>query len=576
MRKSNFDSTLREMIQHSRERCKRVFKLEEKTARPVMRLQDSEISHRRNEFFESIGGFAPELDGGVLLPDKFNHCLLISDAKGFVVEAYAPANREREFLTYGLCAGGLFDERSVGTNGIAMALSSGHTISVVGSEHFHSCFHDFACSSAPLLDAQSNVIGSVTLVGSAAPRSAELAWRERLLIMASARFQTRLFSNFHSGRMTARLFSRIPGELGYFESIASCDERGMIVASVPLTIGVQTPVEHSGLSGRHLSELQDLKISVRGPTQVPPSRRMRNAVHGKVQQRRLPGKTLARLAMQGGNMHSLVERARKLLAHRVPLLVCGEPGTGKAELVTALLDDMRLTSPMVVRVDCASLHTHRDLDEALVHTGFLSDNPIEKCPPVMVLLNVNWADTQQLHKLGAILRRISSRNADYVEACPVLIFTADRSWPDLREDQCLTGGILFRMGQAVLEMPAIRKRDIGTVIDNLVIDEFGAIEITPSARTALVAYDWPGNLIELRAVIREASVCGNGVRINITDLPQRVLLPPTSPVAPENDQSLREALDSNGWNVTRTARQLGKSRATLNRWIKEHELRRPK
>src|SRR6185312_2212885 len=135
---------------------------------------------------------------------------------------------------------------------------------VVGSEHFHSCFHEFACSSAPLLDAQSNVIGSVTLVGLAARRSAELAWREQVLSMASARFQTRLFSNFHAGRMTARLFSKNPGELGYFESIASCDEKGMVVASIPLTVGAQVPLEHRDVLGRHLSELHDLKISVRG------------------------------------------------------------------------------------------------------------------------------------------------------------------------------------------------------------------------------------------------------------------------------------------------------------------------
>lgn len=579
MGNSYVEKTQRELIQHSRERCRGVYRLEEKTARPVMRLQDSELAHRRNEFLERIGGFAPELDRGVLLPDKFSHSLLISDAKGFVVEAYTPAGDEPEFRTYGLSAGGLFDERSVGTNGIAMAIGSGHIISVVGSEHFHSCFHGFTCSSAPLLDAQSNIIGSVTLVGSATHRSAELSWRERILSMASAHFQTRLFSSFHAGNMTARLFSKNPGEFANFESLVSCDERGTIVASIPLTIGIQAPVEHRNLLGRHLSELNDLKVSVRGPTQELRSRRMKHGpMQDKVQHRKFPGKALAHLARQGGDMYSLVERARKLVAHRVPLLVCGEPGTGKAELVTLLLEDMQLASPMVARVDCASLCDHHDLDEALAHMGFLSEYPIENCPPVMVLLNVNRLDTQQLHKLEALLRRLGSTNEDagYAAACPVLIFTADRGWLELREDSHLTESLLFRMGQAILEMPSIRNRDLGAVIDNLIIDEFGAIETTPDARTALVAYDWPGNLMELRAAIREALVCGNGVRINLPDLPQRVLVKCPSRMAPQNDQSLREALDSTDWNVTRTARLLGKSRATINRWISEQGLQRPK
>lgn len=577
MNKLNVSATLKELIDRSRERCKRDYRLEERTSQPVMRLQESELLHRRNEFLECIGGFAPELDRGLLLPDNFNHCLLISDAKGFVVEAYVPANHEREFRTHGMCAGGFFDERSVGTNGIAMAISSGHIISVIGADHFHSCFHGFACSSAPLLDAQSNVIGSVTLVGSAARRSAEVAWRERVLRMTSARFQARLFSNFHAGRMTARLFSKNSSDLGYFESVASCDEKGMIVACIPVTAGVQTPVEHEDLAGRHLSELRDFKVSVRGPVQEPPSRRTSNQpTHGMVQKRKFPGKALARLAMQGGAMYSLIERARKLLAHRVPLLMCGEPGTGKAELVTLLLDDMRVISPMVVRVDCASLRTSRDLDEVLAHTGFLCEYPIENCPPVMVLLNVNRLDAEQLRKLEVLLRRIGSGNEDAGRAVsPVLIFTTDRGWRELCEGECLTEGLLFRMGQAILEVPSIRERDIEVLINNIAIDEFGAIEIAPNAKKAMVDYDWPGNLIELRAVIREAIICGNGVRINLADLPDRVVLQRSSQPAAKYEVLLRDTLDSTDWNVTRTAKLLGKSRATINRWINDQGLRRP-
>ncbi len=578
MGRSDAEAKLGDLIRLSRERCRGTYGLEEKTRHPVMRLQDSELSHRREEFLDAIGGFAPELDRGNLLPDKFRYCLLVSDAKGFVVEAYAPAGYERDFLTRGIGVGGLWDERSAGTNGIALAMRIGRVLSVVGAEHFHTCFRDVACTSAPLRDAQGNLIGSLTLVGSTTRRTAELEWCERVVGMASARFQTRLFRNFHSDCMTARLFSKKPGGVGHFESIAACDERGTVIASLPLSNGAPAPVEHRDLLGRHLSEFRDVTISVRGPAHPLPERRVRpEGTSGAALRRKFPGEALARLAAQGGGMALVVERARKLIAHRVPLLFCGEHAVGKAELVQLLLDDLELASPMGLRIDCAALPPESDLGETLTQARFLSEYPIEKATPLVVLLNVNRLGDSQRRKLEAFLRWVEPTGgaAGDLAARPVLVFTADRGWRELCEGSELGESLLFRIGQSVLEVPPIRDRDPGTVLDDLIRAEFGGVEVSDSAREALLAHDWPGNLRELQAVIREALVCGNGHRINLPDLPQRILARPTAPGKTGTAQALRDALDSTGWNVSQTARLLGRSRATVNRWIIEEGLRRP-
>jgi len=59
------------------------------------------------------------------------------------------------------------------------------------------------------------------------------------------------------------------------------------------------------------------------------------------------------------------------------------------------------------------------------------------------------------------------------------------------------------------------------------------------------------------------------------DLPERVRRaePPDREAA--GHAALREALDSTGWNVSRAAQILGKSRATVNRWIEAEDLHRP-
>lgn len=578
MGKSDAEIKLGDLIRLSRERCGGDYGLDEKTRHPVMRLQDAELSHRRDEFLDAIGGFAPELDRGNLLPDKSQYCLLVSDAEGFVVEAYAPVAYERYFQARGIGVGGLWDERSAGTNGIALALLAGRVLSVVGSEHFHTCFRDVSCTSAPLRDARANLTGSLTLVGSTTRRTAELEWCERVVGMASVRFQTRLFRNFHSDRMTARLFSRNPGGIGHFESIAACDERGTVIASLPLSNGAPAPVEHRDLLGRHLSEFRDVTISVRGPARPLPARRVRpEGTSGAAPRRKFPGESLARLAAQGGGMDLVVERARKLIANRVPLLLCGEPAVGRAELVQLLLDDLELASPMGLRIDCASLPPEGDLGETLTQARFLCEYPIEQAPPLVVLLNVNRLGDGQCRKLEAFLRWVEPTGGAVgdLAARPVLVFTADRGWRELCEGSELAGSLLFRIGQSVLEVPPIRDRDPGTVLDDLVRAEFDGVEFSDAAREALLAHDWPGNFGEMRAVIREALVCGNGHRINLPDLPQRILSKPTAPEKAGKSHALRDALDSTGWNVTRAARLLGKSRATVNRWIIKDGLRRP-
>jgi transcriptional regulator of acetoin/glycerol metabolism len=378
--------------------------------------------------------------------------------------------------------------------------------------------------------------------------------------------------------MTARLFSKGPGGTGHFESIAACDERGTIVASLPLSSGAPAPAEHRDLLGRHLSELRDLTITVRGPARALPARRVRLEVpSGAVLPRKFPGESLARLAAQGAGMDLVVERARKLIAHRVPLLLCGEPAVGKAELVQHLLDDLELSSSMGIRIDCAASPPEGDLDEALTQARFMSEYPIEKVTPLVVLLNVNRLGDTQSRKLEAFLRwaEPTGGGAGDLAARPVLVCTADRGWRELCEQSELGESLLFRIGQSVLEVPPIRDRDLGAVLDVLVRVEFGGVELSASAREALLAHDWPGNLREMRAVIREALICGNGSRVNLPDLPQRILAEPAAPEPGRKSHALRDALDSTGWNVSRAARVLGKSRATVNRWIIEEGLRRP-
>src|SRR5581483_9361151 len=155
--------------------------------------------------------------------------------------------------------------------------------------------------------------------------------------------------------------------------------------------------------------------------------------------------------------------------------------------------------------------------------------------------------------------------------------------------------LYYRLNGITLELPALRDRaDKERVIHHALAAETGngrpaAIEMDALQR--LVAYPWPGNIRELRNVIRTAlAICEGGVVRGI-DLPREIresqsilttVAPtdvrstiskgsiPANPLQVAERAALLSVIDDCHGNMTRVAMQLGMSRNTLYRRIKRH------
>jgi len=112
------------------------------------------------------------------------------------------------------------------------------------------------------------------------------------------------------------------------------------------------------------------------------------------------------------------------------------------------------------------------------------------------------------------------------------------------------------------------------------------VECTDSAMDVLMRYGWPGNIRELRNVITRAlSLCQNG-RVTVADLPSELRHQAVaadsggagsrlqSVVHTSEAQTILTALHEQQWNVARTARTLGVSRATLYEKMRKFGIRR--
>jgi sigma-54 dependent transcriptional regulator, acetoin dehydrogenase operon transcriptional activator AcoR len=149
--------------------------------------------------------------------------------------------------------------------------------------------------------------------------------------------------------------------------------------------------------------------------------------------------------------------------------------------------------------------------------------------------------------------------------------------------------LYFRLAGAMIELPPLRDRADRDEVIALVLEQEArlqgrAIRLSPAVAAALNAHPWPGNIRELRNVLRVACALCDGPVLTLDCLPAEVLASTTpttvlsAPVAqlrPSERDHVVLVLRRNTWNVAASARELGVSRPTLYRWIHRHRIVSP-
>jgi DNA-binding NtrC family response regulator len=158
---------------------------------------------------------------------------------------------------------------------------------------------------------------------------------------------------------------------------------------------------------------------------------------------------------------------------------------------------------------------------------------------------------------------------------------------EFRED------LYYRLRVIPIRLPALRERSEDVVpLARYFVDHFNrelrkeTLGLTPDAERLLVAYDWPGNIRELRNVIERIMILETADRIEARYLPAairdheavpRIAAPPApasggATLRDMEREAIRAALDQVGNNQVRAARLLGVSRDTLRYRMKKFGL----
>jgi transcriptional regulator of acetoin/glycerol metabolism len=152
--------------------------------------------------------------------------------------------------------------------------------------------------------------------------------------------------------------------------------------------------------------------------------------------------------------------------------------------------------------------------------------------------------------------------------------------------------LYYRIHGISLLIPPLRerrdKRELILKIAQEEADHSAPLEWEPAALERLLRYDWPGNLRQLRNVMRATTALCEKNRITLHDLPDDICEtdgPPPLEAGAETGfnalavaerNALLRVLEEMHWNVSRVAKSLDLSRNTLYRRMKRYGIHPPR
>jgi two-component system response regulator AtoC len=300
-------------------------------------------------------------------------------------------------------------------------------------------------------------------------------------------------------------------------------------------------------------------------------------------------------------MRDLAAQVELLAASdRTTVLLLGESGSGKGRVAELIHAHSPRRSQAFVEVNCAAL-TEDALDVALFGQDVVANS--DRGESRAGLFEVAAGGTLFLDEIGEVGTHLQARLLRVLEGKAFrrvggtreistdvrIIAATNRDLVNEVNEGRFREDLYYRLSVMPLYLPPLRARSredlvelIGRIVDDLRPHLPAAPHSTSDeALDRMLRHAWPGNIRELRNVLERAMIVGRGAdRIEAQHLPAEV----RDSSAPSTDhhvaRSLAEierahierTLRAHGSNRTHAARELGISRATLIKKIKEYGL----
>ncbi|WP_248806381.1 sigma-54-dependent Fis family transcriptional regulator [Pseudomonas sp. MWU13-2100] len=548
------------------------------------------------------------------------HAVLLTDARGVILNCVtAPAER-KIFERAGLWLGADWSEACEGTNGIGTCLVERQSLTIHQDEHFRGRHTGLTCSASPVFDPHGELM-AVLDVSSARPEvSRQSQFHTMALVNLSAKMIESCYFLRHYDNHWLLRFHLQAESVGLFsEGLLAFDGEGRISAVNQSALNLLGQ-GRSGLLGQPVEVFFDCSLdellgrasaqaSASWPLRTRDGRALFAVLRG--QPRSVPKvlvptpaplarAKLSNICLGDPVLQTDFRRALRVFERDVPLLINGETGSGKEAFAKAVHQSSQRAEKAFVALNCAAIPESLIESELFGYRGGSFTGARKE--GMRGKLQQADGGTLFLDEIGdmplalqtRLLRVLEDRQVVPIggepEAVNVRIISAThRNLMERVGDGSFREDLYYRLNGLEVGLPALRERsDKSQLLDFLLAEEAGEqqVLIDTAARQALLAFEWPGNVRQMRTVLRTlAALCEDG-RIGVEDLPALIRQARPSLVAVAVDEpsahpledaerlALLNALEQQRWHMTHTAEQLGVSRNTLYRKLRKHGIAR--
>ncbi len=549
------------------------------------------------------------------------YAIMLTDRDGVLLNFFGDPGFTHAASKTGLMQGAIWSEQVQGTNGMGTCLVERRPISVHQEEHYLSRNIGLSCAAAPIFNHGGELIAVLDASG-----ESRLAQQHTLaLVSASVQMiENRVFLHQFRDQYILRFHNR-PEFVGTLsEGAIALSGSGHVLAATRralLLLGFPSPAD---VVGRDITALFNISFSglvdcsVKKAFHPVPIFENRNGARffavsyapvpvQRATRQPAPVADNALDRLHFGDPHLLhnVQIATRVVERNVPVMLLGETGTGKEVFAQALHRSSSRAQQPFVAINCASI------PEALIESELFGYVPgaftgARKEGHAGKILHANGG-TLFLDEIGDMPVALQTRLLRVIEErevvplggeVPVKLdirlvsathcdLQARIAAKEFRED------LFYRLHGVSITMPPLRERlDRRALILHLAMQETesdAAVVLDEPLLAALDHHPWPGNLRQLRHVLRSMIALREADVLTLDDLPPEfaALVPAAAP-APAADpasalnplesaerQALVQELTRHGWNMSTLARQLKISRNTLYRKVQRLNITNP-
>jgi DNA-binding NtrC family response regulator len=291
-----------------------------------------------------------------------------------------------------------------------------------------------------------------------------------------------------------------------------------------------------------------------------------------------------RIITRNPAMEGMINFIKQVATANSNVLITGETGTGK-ELVACMIHrySSRAKNPFVV-INCAAIPETLLESELFGYEKGAFTGAHARREGALRLADSGTVFLDEIGDMSSHAQAKVLRMMEHKEVCRVgginaipvnvrFIAATNQNLEQLMKEDKFRPDLYFRLNVARIYIPPLRERkeDIVLLMEYFrkkLNRQFGkkVKGFTPEAVEALVDYDWPGNIRELKNRLEAAFISADAT-VGLKDFPEffRRQLQENKGKPQDERSRLLSALFNTSWNKTKAAQQLQWSRMTLYR-----------